>query len=224
VTPARILQDHKAKKETTLMPAALLMITEVATRDGAIDDAAAHWARLRAETSSDSVLYRGVAGDTLLELTALSDLSQLAKETEPFARQFDELAPFVTGDFRRQVLEFVEAPKSTDDALPSNRYIQLRHIEVPPKVFADYRRWRAQTIFDVVRRAEEVEVFLAYHSLLSTEPGVMFVSGFDVAPERYAAIFGTPEYQEIVRQAGSNYIAGGERGLYTTIYERVDHT
>lgn len=205
------------------MPASMLMVTEVATGEGSTDQAAAEWSRLRAETGSDNVLYRAVTADALLELTALTDLEQLTKEAELFDRQFDELAPFVTGDFRRQVLAFVEAPKSTDTAIPSTRYVQMRHIEVPPGVFADYREWRERTIFDVVRRAGEVEVFLAYRSLLSTEPGVMFVSGFDVDPDRYAAVFSTPEYQEIVRQAGSKYIAGGERGLYTTIYERVDH-
>lgn len=205
------------------MPASMLMVTEVATGEGSTDQAAAEWSRLRAETGSDNVLYRAVTADALLELTALTDLEQLTKEAELFDRQFDELAPFVTGDFRRQVLAFVEAPKSTDTAIPSTRYVQMRHIEVPPGVFADYREWRERTIFDVVRRAGEVEVFLAYHSLFSTEPGVMFVSGFDVDPDRYAAVFSTPEYQEIVRQAGSKYIAGGERGLYTTIYERVDH-
>lgn len=204
------------------MPAPLLMITEVDIRDGAIDRATANWSRLRSETGAEGVLYRSAAGDALMELTALTDLAGLAKLTEPFDRQFDEMAPFVTGDFRRQVLCFVEAPKSTDDTIPSTRYVQLRHIEVPPAVFADYRAWREKTIFDVVRRADEVKVFLAYHSLLSTEPGVMFVSGFDVDPDRYSAVFTTPEYQDIVRQAGTNYIAGGERGLYTTIYERVD--
>lgn len=204
------------------MPATTLLVTEVTTAPGALDSAAKEWARLRADDGSGSVLYRALDGDALMELTPLAGLDALAAEVELFDRQFAELAPHVAGDFRRQVLRFVEAPKSTDDAVPATRYVQLRHIEVPPAVFADYRRWREGTIFDVVRHADEVEVFLAYHSLLSTEPGVMFMSGFDTTPERYGAVFTSPRYQEIVRQAGSAYIAGGERGLYTTIYERVE--
>lgn len=203
------------------MPALMLLVTEVTTEPDSIDQAAAQWSRLRAKRASNSVLYQAADGGGLLELTALTGLEQLPHEAEVFDQQFRELAPFVTGDFQRQVLSFVEAPKSTDAAIPTTRYVQMRHIEVPPAVFADYQQWREHTIFDVIRRAEEVEVFLAYHSLLSTEPGVMFVSGFDVDPDRYAAVFTTPEYQEIVRQAGSKYIAGGDRGLYTAMYERV---
>ncbi|MBM7774650.1 hypothetical protein JOD54_004854 [Actinokineospora baliensis] len=199
------------------MAATTLLVTEVTTADGALEAAAKQWAEIR----PGGDLFRSLEGSTLLRLTALTGVEALAGETELFEREFTELAPYVAGDFRRQVLTFVEAPKSTEDAVPQTRYVQLRHIEVPPAVFADYRTWREGTIFDVVRRAEEVEVFLAYHSLLSTEPGVMFVSGFDTTPERYGAVFSSAEYQEIVRQAGSAYIAGGERGLFTTIYERV---
>ncbi|SER21226.1 hypothetical protein [Actinokineospora terrae] len=199
------------------MAATTLLVTEVTTAADALDAAAKQWAEIRPEGH----LFRSLEGSTLLRLTPLAGVEALAGETELFEREFAELAPYVAGDFRRQVLTFVEAAKSTEDAVPLTRYVQLRHIEVPPGVFADYRKWREGTIFDVVRRAEEVEVFLAYHSLLSTEPGVMFVSGFDTTPERYGAVFASAEYQEIVRQAGSAYIAGGERGLFTTIYERV---
>lgn len=205
------------------MAASLLLTTEIRPDAASAEQAVAEWTRLRAETGSDSALYRSTVDDTLLELTALTDVADLDKERAFFGTLFSALAPFVTGDFRRQVLEFVEAPKGTDASIPATPYIQLRHIEVPPAVSGAYREWREHTIFDVVRRAPEVEVFLAYHSLLSTEPGVMFVSGFSVEPDRYAAVFATEEYQDIVRQAGSSYISGGERGLYTTIYRRVDH-
>lgn len=206
------------------MPASLLLITEVFAKKGSTDQAIDEWTRLRTDTGSDSTLYRSTVDNALLELSALTEIAQLDKERECFGKLLTDLAPFVDGDFRRQVLEFVEAPKPVDASLPSTPYIQLRHIEVPPAVLATYREWRERTIFDVVRRADEVKVFLAYHSLLSTEPGVMFVSGFEVDPDRYAAVFNTDEYQEIVRQAGSKYIAGGERGLYTKIYKRVDRS
>lgn len=205
------------------MAANLLLTTEVRPDAASAAQAIAEWTRLRAETGSGSSLYRSIVDDTLLELTALTDLADLDKERAFFATLFTGLAPFVTGDFRRQVLEFVEAPKGTDALLPDTPYIQLRHIEVPPVVSGAYRQWRERTIFEVIRRAPAVEVFLAYHSLLSTEPGVMFVSGFRVEPDQYAAVFATEEYQDIVREAGSSYISGGERGLYTKIYRRIDH-
>jgi hypothetical protein len=127
----------------------------------------------------------------------------------------------MVGDVRRQVLEFVEAPKPTATPLPQTPYVQLRHVEVRPPVYDRYRTWRDRTIFSVVRRSAEVDVFLAYHSLLSSEPGVMFVAGFTCEPEKYLGVFQSPEYQEIVRQAGDEYITGGERGLYTKVFARV---
>lgn len=204
------------------MAAPLLLTTEVRHGAASAEEAIARWTRLRASTSSDTALYRSTVDDTLLELTALGDITDLDEERSFFSPLSAELAPLIQGDFRRQVLEFVEAPKDSETAIPATPYVQLRHIEVPPAVSGAYREWRERTIFDVVRRASEVEVFLAYHSLVSTEPGVMFISGFSVEPDRYAAVFTTEEYQDIVRQAGSQFISGGERGLYTTIYRRVE--
>lgn len=204
------------------MPASILMITEVFVADDSTDQTIEQWSRLRSATGAESLLFRSTVDNALLELTALTDVAQLEKEKKLFDRLFEDLGPHVESDFRRQVLQFIEAPKSTDAALPSTSYLQLRHIEVPPAVYSEYREWRERTIFDVVRQADEVDVFLAYHSLLSTEPGVMFVSGFESTPEQYAEVFATDEYKEIVRQAGSKYIATGERGLYTKIYQRVE--
>jgi hypothetical protein len=115
----------------------------------------------------------------------------------------------------------VEAPKPERAALPHTDYLQLRHVEVRPPMYRAYRQWREETIFDVVRGSDDIEVFLAYHSVLSTEPGVMFLSGFECAPEQYQRTFTSERYQQIVRQAGDNYITGGERGLYTRIYRRI---
>lgn len=72
-----------------------------------------------------------------------------------------------------------------------------------------------------MREASEVETFLAYHSLISSEPGVMFVSGFSGSLAAYSAVFGSPAYQDIVRQAGNRFITGGERGLYTKLYQDI---
>jgi hypothetical protein len=65
-----------------------------------------------------------------------------------------------------------------------------------------------------------ISSFVAYHSLISTEPGIMFLSCFDDNISEYQAGFESPEYKQIIKEAGTNFIAGGERGLYTTIYEQ----
>ncbi|MNV86891.1 hypothetical protein D3C71_1809580 [compost metagenome] len=99
--------------------------------------------------------------------------------------------------------------------------MQLRHVEVRPARHAAYRAWREETIFQVVRDNTEVEVFLAYHSLVSSQPGVMFISGFSGSVQDYRAVFENEKYGEIVRQAGDQYITGGPGGLYTRIYQRA---
>jgi len=168
---------------------------------------------------SDMVrFFVALDGDEVVELRSLEaelELNSLVVSLVPAAQRFSE---HLAGDVRRELLEFVEAPKDTDRLLPETSYIQLRHVEVKPEAMEDYRQWREETIFDVVRGAEEVEVFLAYHSVISGQPGVMFVSGFSVNPDSYNAVFDSERYREIVRQAGDSYITGGTEGLYTKIY------
>ncbi|MGP4110482.1 hypothetical protein ACTWP5_06140 [Streptomyces sp. 4N509B] len=203
------------------MSARLLLVTEVPVRAGETDKAVETWTAHHADTrAGGATLYRSLDDDALLvELTPIADLAEIAARDADHRRLASTLAPLLAGDFRRQVVEFVEAPKDTDEPLPPTPYIQLRHVEVRPPVHDAYREWRERTIFEVVRGADEIEVFLAYHSLLSTEPGVLFVSGFSVDPAAYQAVFATPTYQDIVRQAGDTYIT--DRGLYTRIYARV---
>lgn len=204
------------------MSAFLITAVELSVKPDRVDEAAAAWtAHHAASPFQDRALYRSLEGSTLLELAPLGGLGELEALRADWSGLWDALAPLAESDFRRQVLDFVEAPKPAATPLPETPYVQMRHIEVPPAVYGDYRAWREETIFDVVRGADEVEAFHAYHSLLSTEPGVMFVSGFSCDPERYNAVFTDARYQEIVRQAGDRYITGGERGLYTTIYARV---
>jgi hypothetical protein len=202
--------------------ARLLLVTEVPVKSGEIDKVIETWSSLNAASpDSDAVLYRSLDDDGLLvELAPIANLAELADRDAGYRELSAALAPALAGDFRRQVVEFVEAPKDTKTPLPATPYIQLRHVEVKPPVYDAYRQWRDRTIFEVVRNNAEVEVFLAYHSLLSTEPGVLFVSGFSVEPAAYQAVFSTPAYQEIVRQAGDTYIT--DRGLYTRIYARVE--
>jgi len=129
-----------------------------------------------------------------------------------------DIAQFLVGDVRREILSFVEAPKDCAELVPRTRFIQLRHVEVKPSMMAAYREWRERTIFDVVRGHAPAEIFLAYHSLISGQPGVMFVAGFDTDVETYTSAFTSPRYQEIVQQAGDTYITGGADGLYTEVY------
>ncbi|MCX5406590.1 hypothetical protein OHA37_22285 [Streptomyces sp. NBC_00335] len=205
------------------MPANALVVTEVLVDESAVDAAVEVWRKHNAAHPVEGrTLYRGLEDNSLLELLPVAGVDAVPALQEEWRTLWTELTPMLATDFRRQVLEFVEAPKSTDDLLPDTKYLQMRHVEVKPPVFEAYREWRDQTIFEVVRGADEVEVFLAYHSVLSTEPGVMFVSGFNVDPAQYTAVFTDERYQEIVRQAGDRYITGGERGLYTKIYARIE--
>jgi hypothetical protein len=205
------------------MPATLLLVTEVFSEPTAIEQSIDLWQKHNTlDPDRESMLYRSTEDSSLLELTPLTDPAEIGKLQNRWRDLSTTLAPSLIGDFRRQVLEFVEGPKWTEALLPCTPYIQLRHVEVRPSAYNAYRSWRDRTIFEVVRRSPEVAVFLAYHSLLSTEPGVMFVSGFSCKPEQYSKVFSSPEYQEIVRQAGATYITGGERGLYTKIYARIE--
>lgn len=157
----------------------------------------------------------------LLQLRAFDSPADFAASTDVLAADLERFAVHMNADVKRELLTFVEAPKPTDSALPQTDYVQLRHVEVPPARHAAYRAWREETIFEVVRENDEVEVFLAYHSLVSSQPGVMFISGFSGPVPEYRAVFENEAYREIVRQAGDQYITGGPGGLYTRIYQRA---
>ncbi|MDO5704278.1 MAG: hypothetical protein Q4G49_04290 [Paracoccus sp. (in: a-proteobacteria)] len=118
-------------------------------------------------------------------------------------------------------MTFIEAPKPSRTDLPETPFIQLRHVEVKPHRMEAYRAWRERTIFEVVRAHEPAEIFLAYHSIISAQPGVMFIAGFSGSADEYSSAFTSDHYAEIVRQAGDDYITGGPGGLYTKIYRRV---
>lgn len=208
------------------MSARLITITELSVKPSMATEAIAAW--LRHNETSDvtgRVLYRSLDGPTLMELAEVSDtFDELPTLRADWLALWHAVGHMAESDFSRQLLHLVEAPKPAQAPLPRTPYVQLRHIEVPPPVYREYRSWREETIFDVVRAAPEVEVFTAYHSVLSTDPGVMFVTGFSCPPDEYSAVFTSPRYQDIVRQAGQRYIAGGERGLYTRLYARITPT
>lgn len=161
--------------------------------------------------------YRAVDDTEVLELRALSDTASLSQLIELLEPEIEDYASLLAGDIRREVLYFVEAPKPIDDgeALPTTPYIQMRHVEVKPDRKQQYHQWRSETIFDVVRSHSEIEAFLAYHSVISGAPGVMFISGFSCDPSDYNAVFSSERYGNIVKEAGDQYITGG---LYTKTY------
>ncbi|MGW2474463.1 hypothetical protein [Streptomyces sp. NPDC001665] len=205
------------------MSATLLVLNEVGVAPGKADEVLARWSELNEKEPLDGrTLYRSADGDDILEITPVKDVAELDALSAGWRRLWDTVSTDLVSDFRRQLLEFVEAPKDTADPLPRTPYVQLRYIQVKPTEYTAYREWRENTIFDVVRRAGAVTTFLAYHTLLSTQPGVMFVAGFECEPQEYQKVFTSSEYQDIVQQAGDRFIVGGESGLYTRVYRRAD--
>lgn len=157
----------------------------------------------------------------LLQLRSYDGVADFAAKVNELSVDLQRFASHMTADVRRELLTYVEAPKPCVCALPETDYVQLRHVEVPPPRSEAYRKWRAETIFQVVQSSAPVEVFLAYHSLISGQPGVMFISGFSGDVNDYKSVFESEQYREIVRQAGDDYITGGADGLYTRIYARA---
>ncbi len=202
------------------MPFPYLLVTEAPVEPERAADAIAAWQE-QASTAAGvrGVLYRSTEASTILELTPLPSLEQLSEPTERWRDLLKTARPLLSGDLRRQVLEFVEAPKPAADQLPDTPYIQLRHVEVKPPVYEEYLEWRKGTIFAEVAKSERIETFLAYHSLVSTEPGVMFVAGFSCEPDEYLPTFASERYAEIARQAHPRFVT--DQGLYTRIYRRV---
>jgi hypothetical protein len=202
--------------------AALITATELDVKPEQVEAAAAAWQKHNDASGFEGrILYRGLETNSVLELAPLEGFDRMEELRADWWKLWEAVGPNGEGDFRRQILQFVEAPKPAAGALPDTRYVQMRHVEVVPRVYRAYRAWREETIFDVVRTSDEVESFQAFHSLASTEPGVMFVSGFNADPAKYMEAFTSPRYQQIVREAGDTYITGGDHGLYTRIYERI---
>jgi hypothetical protein len=205
------------------MSATYLLTTELPVQADRADEAVEAWSELLAAAADkDRALYRCLEANTLLELRALTGLDEIAAADADFEPQWNTVGPYAAGDFRRQALRFVEAPKEPGTALPVTPYVQLRYVEVKPQAYEAYRAWREATVFDVVRDAEEVESFSTYHTVVSTQPGVLFLSGFSCAPEQYQRPFSSDRFTEMVQQAGDRYFTGGPGGLQTRCYERVD--
>ena len=168
----------------------------------------------------DRRILKSVEKSEVIEIRALDGRTSLVDlTTEAPLIGNSDFAELLIGDVQREILVLVEALKDSPEVIPTTRYIQLRHVEVKPHMMSKYLEWRDKTIFNVVREHNPVEAFLAYHSLVSSVPGVMFISGFNSSIEQYTAAFTDERYSKIVQEAGDTYITGGTQGLYTEVYE-----
>lgn len=164
-------------------------------------------------------IYEDDSSKELLELRSFNDIKEISWDEGRLESVFHDLASNLSGDIRRELVKFVESPINNNELLPQTKYIQLRHVEVPSNNYFEYRKWRDETIFNVVRdNKDKIESFEAFHSLISGQPGVMFISSFNGDIENYTEAFTNEKYKEIIQQAGNSYITGGNEGLYTKIY------
>ena len=128
--------------------------------------------------------------------------------------------PWLAGEWRHEILTHVEDVVPGPGAISTAPMVEMRHIEVPPPVYAEYRGWRERTIYPAVRGRPEIGDFRSYQSVLSSSPGVMFIVGFFEEPERYREVYRTPEYRGVLEEAGNRYIAQGLAGLLCKTYAR----
>ncbi|MDK9757522.1 hypothetical protein KIV40_19500 [Vibrio sp. D173a] len=170
----------------------------------------------------DRYFVREDGTNEILELKVINEIGDISYLEENLIDVFKANKDYLSGDIRRELLRFVEAPIASESDLPNTEFVQLRHVEVPAERYDDYLEWRDRTIFNVVRdNAEKINSFEAYHSLISGQPGVLFISSFNGDVEEYMKPFNDENYKDIIRQAGDDYITGGNEGLYTRLYRAI---
>ncbi|WP_296657391.1 hypothetical protein [Paraburkholderia sp.] len=205
------------------MSASLILSSEIIVHKEAAQDAWDLWKNGEI-AGFHREAYRGESEpQRFLELIALPTVESLFSVLEGRQEFVRNMRNTLASDWHQQVLTLVNEVKPGEAPLPRAGKLQLRYIEVPLSVQDEYLAWRESTIFDVVRNAPQVSSFAAYHTLLSMQPGVMFLSAFEGDTVSYSKdVFETERYQEIVKQAGSRFIAGGENGLYTRVFVREE--
>lgn len=173
--------------------------------------------KIISESEKKYFISEEIGNKEIIELRCFNNIEQMSLVEEEIEMAFHELSDYLLGDISRELIKFVESPLESSSLLPESEYIQLRHVEVPPSNYSEYRKWREETIFSVVKdNKDKIESFEAYHSIISGQPGVMFISSFNGDVDAYKKIFNDDRYKEIVRQAGDSFITGD--GLYTRIY------
>ncbi|MBL0387620.1 hypothetical protein JJB07_13350 [Tumebacillus sp. ITR2] len=158
-----------------------------------------------------AVLYKGLDDNKYVLLYEVADFAELqAKlECEAYREFVAELTPHLASDFHQEIAGLVEAVRDRETLVPTTPFMQLRHIEVPLSGIEPYLDWRRRRIFEYVKKNDLVGSFLAFHSVVSTTPGVLFVVEFSHDPVEYRNSFLTPEYQVIIKEAGHDHIKGG---------------
>lgn len=206
------------------MSANYIQLTQINVLPNKMDEVVESWHKMFGNDKKNYELYFSYHDDkeSILIITNLKDSPELFLEK---ANKKEEILGKIINsclisDWRRQILKLEDSVKPLEIDLPASPFLQLRYIEVPICVYEQYLDWRKDTIFHHVKCQKDIDFFLSYHSVMSTEPGVMFLSGFSCAPEEYLSLFKTPKYYQIVKEAGDKYIAGGEKGLYTKLYKR----
>jgi quinol monooxygenase YgiN len=197
----------------------LLVVNRFESMQGHLTEIERLWTNSTArKTLTNSILYKGLNDNTLVLLYEVTDFSELQKKLESaeYQKFVYEIAPLLASDFHQEIAGLVETVRTRQTLVPTTAFMQLRHIEVPLSGIEPYLDWRKRRIFEFVKRNNKVQSFLAFHSVFSTEPGVLFVTEFAGDPDEYRNSFLTPEYQQIIKEAGHDHIKGG---LHTTEYQ-----
>jgi len=200
-----------------------LVVNEWDYVEGKLLEAQQAWHESTAKKCVPSAkLYKGIDRDKLVLIYKIENFEELqsileSKEYNSFVQQ---VAPFMDSDFHQSIYGLADSVVSRENLVPSTKYIQLRSIEVPLSGIDPYLEWRKGTIFDYVKRNQKVNSFLAFHSLFSSNPGILFVAEIKGEPKEFRESFLTNEYREIIKEAGHDHIKGG---LHTYEYELTEN-
>lgn len=205
-----------------IMKAPYLAVMEWEVEEGKLDEAAKIWINSKVSNFfENSVLYKGLTKNSLVVLYEVTNFSVIQQfvESDEFKQFVKAQAKYMQSDFHQSIVGLVEDVIRRKQLIPKTKYMQLRSIEVPLSDIDSYLEWRKRRIFEFVKRNDKVTSFLAFHSVFSTVPGVLFVTEFEGNPDEYRASFLTDEYKQI---AGHDHIKSGEQGLQTFEYEKVE--
>ena len=208
-----------------IMKAPYLAVMEWEVEEGKLDEAAKIWINSKVSNFfENSVLYKGLTKNSLVVLYEVTNFSVIQQfvESDEFKQFVKAQANYMQSDFHQSIVGLVEDVIRRKQLIPKTKYMQLRSIEVPLSDIDSYLEWRKRRIFEFVKRNDKVTSFLAFHSVFSTVPGVLFVTEFEGNPDEYRASFLTDEYKQIIKEAGHDHIKSGEQGLQTFEYEKVE--
>ena len=208
-----------------IMKAPYLAVMEWEVEEGKLDEAAKIWINSKVSNFfENSVLYKGLTKNSLVVLYEVTNFSVIQQfvESDEFKQFVKAQAKYMQSDFHQSIVGLVEDVIRRKQLIPKTKYMQLRSIEVTLSDIDSDLEWRKRRIFEVVKRNDKVTSFLAFHSVFSTVPGVLFVTEFEGNPDEYRASFLTDEYKQIIKEAGHDHIKSGEQGLQTFEYEKVE--